>query len=104
MILQRSPKLDGRFVQPTCKEYWIIMKNFIIKVLWKHCLDNKKLKSEVKGRIMGVKIRMNSFDLYFSLNLAIWTFWNFYETVLKTAKLHQFMKEPALKKKRKAPY
>ena len=38
--------------------------------VWKYCLDNKKIESELKGRIMGVKVQMQSFHLYFDLNLA----------------------------------
>ena len=108
-----------------------------------HCLDNGKMESELKGRIMGVKIQMESFELYFGLhlgarlyshtdnlarsvqkkgmsacsskrlaNLTIQTletlgneerYENFYETVLKTAKLHQFVKPQTLKRKQRAP-
>ena len=38
--------------------------------VWKYCLDNKKIESEFKGRIIGVKVQMQSFHLYFDLNLA----------------------------------
>ena len=111
--------------------------------VWIHCLDNGKMESELKGRIIGVKTQMESFELYFGLhlgarlyshtdnlarsvqnkgmsacsskrlaNLTIQTletlrneerYENFYETVLKTAKLHQFVNPPTLKRKRRAP-
>ena len=101
------------------------------------------MESELKGRIIGVKTQMESFELYFGLhlgarlyshtdnlarsvqnkgmsacsskrlaNLTIQTletlrneerYENFYETVLKTAKLHQFVNPPTLKRKRRAP-
>ena len=38
--------------------------------VWKHLLDKEKMESELKGRIIGVNVQVQSFDLYFSLNLA----------------------------------
>ena len=35
-----------------------------------HCLDNEKMGSEVKGRIIGVKVQIQSFDLYIGFNLT----------------------------------
>ena len=103
----------------------------------------EKWNQELKGRIIGVKTQMESFELYFGLhlgarlyshtdnlarsvqnkgmsacsskrlaNLTIQTletlrneelYGNFYETVLETAKLHQFVNRPTLKRKRRAP-
>ena len=103
----------------------------------------EKWNQELKGRILGVKTQMESFELYFGLhlgarlyshtdnlarsvqnkgmsacsskrlaNLTIQTletlrneelYGNFYETVLETAKLHQFANRPTLKRKRRAP-
>ena len=100
------------------------------------------MESELKGRIIGVKTQMESFELYFGLhlgarlyshtdnlarsvqnkgmsacsskrlaNLTMQTletlrneerYENFYETVLKTAKLHRFVNPPTLKRKRRA--
>ena len=111
--------------------------------VWIHSLDNGKMESELKGRKIGVKTQMESFELYFGLhlgarfyshtnslarsvqnkgmsaciskrlaNLTMQTletlrneerYENFYETVLKTAKLHQFVNSPTLKRKWGAP-
>ena len=40
-----------------------------LRKVWKHCLDDDKIKSELTGRIIGVKVQMQQFDLSFSLNL-----------------------------------
>ena len=101
------------------------------------------MESELKGRIIGAKTQMESFELYFGLylgarpyshndnlarsvqnkgmstcsskrlaNLTIQTlealrneerYENFYKTVLKTEKLHQFVNPPTLKRKRRVP-
>ena len=129
-------------VRATCLQRVIDNYEALMKV-WIHCLDNGKMESELKGRIIGVKTQMESFELYFGLhlgarlyshtdnlarsvqnkgmsacsskrlaNLTIQTletlrneerYENFYETVLKTAKLHQFVNPPTLKRKRRAP-
>ena len=36
--------------------------------VWMHCLDNEKMESKFKGEIIGVKVQMQLFDLYFGLN------------------------------------
>ena len=129
-------------VRATCLQRVIDNYEALMKV-WIHCLDNGKMESELKGRIIGVKTQMESFELYFGLhlgarlyshtdnlarsvqnkgmsacsskrlaNLTIQTletlrneerYENFYETVLKTAKLHQFVNPPTLKRKQRAP-
>ena len=35
-----------------------------------HCLDKGKMEAELKGRIIGVKAQMDSFELYFHLHLG----------------------------------
>ena len=39
-------------------------------IVWRHCLDNGKMESELKGRIIGVKTQMEPFELYFGLHLG----------------------------------
>ena len=56
-------------VRVTCLQRVIDNYEELIKV-WIHCLDNGKMESEFKGRIVGVKTRMESFELYFGLHLA----------------------------------
>ena len=47
-----------------------ILDNYVsLRKVWKHCLDDDKIKSELTGRIIGVKVRMQQFDLSLSLNL-----------------------------------
>ena len=129
-------------VRVTCLLRVIDNYEALMKV-WIYCLGNGKMESELKGRIIGVKTQMESFELYFGLhlaarlcshtdnlarsvqnkgmsacrskrlaNLTIQTlenlrneegYENFYETVLKTAKLHQFVNPPTLKRNRRAP-
>ena len=125
-------------VRKNCLQRLIDNYEALMKV-WIHYLDNRKMASELKGRIIGVKTQMESFELYFGLhlgarlyshtnnlarsvkttgmfacsskrltNLTIKTletirndkrYENFYETVLKTAKLHQFVNPPILNRK-----
>ena len=111
--------------------------------VWIHCLDNREMESELKGRIIRVKTQIKSFELYFGLHPGTWCYShidnvarsvqnkgmsacsskrlanltiqtletlrneeryeNFCETVLMTAKLHQFVNPPTLKRKQRAP-
>ena len=38
--------------------------------VWIHCLDKGKMESELKGRIIGVKTQMETFELHFGLILG----------------------------------
>ena len=127
-----------RTVRENCLQRLIDNYEALMKV-WMHYLDNRKIASELKGRIIGVKAQMESFELYFGLhlrarlyshtnnlarsvkttgmfacsskrlvNLTIKTlettkndkrYENFYETVLKTAKPHEFVNPPILNRK-----
>ena len=53
-------------VRATCLQRVIDNYEALMK-LWIHCLDSKKMESELKGRIIGV---MQSFELYFGLHLG----------------------------------
>ena len=93
------------------------------------------MESELKGRIIGVKVQIQPFDLYsvpdYANRLYLHTdklvksaqskrlddltmqvleslrnkerFKNFYLNVLNEAKLHHFVNEPVLSRKRKSP-
>ena len=37
---------------------------------WKYCLQNEQMKTELKLPIIGVKTQMESFNLFFGLNLG----------------------------------
>ena len=56
-------------VRATCLQRVIDNYEALMKV-WIHCLDNGKMESELKGRIIGVKTQMESFELYFGLHLG----------------------------------
>ena len=53
-------------IRATCLQRVIDNYEALMK-LWIHCLDSKKMESELKGRIIGV---MQSFELYFGLHLG----------------------------------
>ena len=38
--------------------------------LWKLCLGNDNMATEVKSRIAGVKMQMKKFDFFFGLNIG----------------------------------
>ena len=38
--------------------------------LWKFCLENDNIATEVKSRIVGVKKQMEKFDFFFGLSIA----------------------------------
>ena len=38
--------------------------------LWKFCLENDNMATEVKSRIVGVKKQMEKFDFFFGLNIG----------------------------------
>ena len=38
--------------------------------VWKHCLQNDQMKTELKSCIIGVKTQIESFHLFFGLNLG----------------------------------
>ena len=38
--------------------------------LWKFCLKNDNMATEVKSRIVGVKKQMEKFDFFFGLNIG----------------------------------
>ena len=56
-------------VHTTCLQRVIDNYEALMKV-WILCLDNGKIESELKGRIIGVKTQMESFELYFGLHLG----------------------------------
>ena len=38
--------------------------------LWKFCLENDNMATEVKSRIVGVKKQMEKFDFFFGLSIG----------------------------------
>ena len=56
-------------VRATCLQGVIDNYEALMKV-WIHCLENGKMESELKDRIIGVKTQMGSFELYFGLHLG----------------------------------
>ena len=55
-------------VHATCWQRVIDNYEALMQV-WTHCLDNGKMESELKGKIIGVKTHTESFELYFGLHL-----------------------------------
>ena len=48
-----------------------ILDNYtVLWNVWKHCLQNDQMKTELKSRIIGVKTQMEYFHLFFGLNLG----------------------------------
>ena len=41
-----------------------------LMTLWKFCLENNNMATEVKSRIVGVKKQMEKFDFFFGLNIG----------------------------------
>ena len=42
--------------------------------VWIHCLDNREMESELKGRIIRAKTQIKSFELYFGLHPGTWCY------------------------------
>ena len=152
MEFESEPEEKANDITKLLQTWWAVRATYLQRVInnyeapmkvWIHCLDNGEMESELKGRIIGVKIQIKSFELYFGLHLGTWCYShidnvarsvqnkgmsacsskrlanltmqtletlrneeryeNFYETVLKTAKLHQFVNPPTLKRKQRAP-
>ena len=48
----------------------LLMQSVVLWNVWKHCSQNDQMKTELKSRIIGVKTEMESFHLFFGLNLG----------------------------------
>ena len=69
---------EGTGIRSFCPTRWTvradsivsILKNYeVLKKLWDECLESK-LVPEVKGRIIGVKAQMSTYDMLFGLKLS----------------------------------
>jgi len=48
-----------------------ILENYDeLMAVWKHCLENDKMQTDLKSRIIGVEKQMQSFDFFFGLNIG----------------------------------
>ena len=56
-------------VHPVC--FKRILDNYnVLWNVWKQCLQNEQMKTELKSRVIGVKTQMESFHLFFGLKLG----------------------------------
>ena len=76
---ESEPEEKANYITKLSQTRWTVRATWLESVIdnyealmnvWIHCLDNGKMKSELKGRIIGVKTQMESFELYFSLHLG----------------------------------
>ena len=56
-------------IRATCMQRILDNYESVMKV-WIECLDNDEMKYDLKGKIIGVRSQMETFDLFFGLNLA----------------------------------